>query len=369
MLPALTIFSALLGVALVASRLRLRGAVARAETAEEALATRVAEIAALQSLAREVLGTVDPDRIYRLVERECRKLFRSEFFFLATVDPDCGDLDVLYSTGGPGPARRVTLGAGEGLAAWVAREGRAIRIDDFREPNPPLPFRPRVADPEIRSAIAAPLRFRDATVGVLSVQSRTPAAFTDVELEILTTIGHQTAVAIENARHYALATTDTLTGLRVRDYFLSRLEEEHERAERYRTRFCVLMLDLDRFKTINDRLGHAAGDRYLRGFGRALRERLRAPDLACRYGGDEFCILLPETDLESAYAIAERLRADLAALSVEDETGALRSTVSIGIAAHPDHGEGDPRTLLLRADQALYRAKREGRDRVTRFAA
>lgn len=129
------------------------------------------------------------------------------------------------------------------------------------------------------------------------------------------------------------------------------------------------MLDLDGFKAIDDRHGHLAGDRCLRTFGQAIRTGLRGADLACRYGGDEFCLLLPETDLAGARPIAERLRVAVGALAVDVGGTRVRSTVSIGLAGFPEHYSGDLRALLPRANQALYRAKHEWRDRVVIYSA
>ena len=129
------------------------------------------------------------------------------------------------------------------------------------------------------------------------------------------------------------------------------------------------MLDLDEFKQINDRHGHLAGDRYLRALGPVLRASLRLADLACRYGGDEFCILLPETDGAGARTIAERIRVAVGDLIVDAEGTPVRTTASIGLAVHPLHDGGDLKALLRAADQALYRAKRLGRDRVVPWAA
>jgi diguanylate cyclase (GGDEF)-like protein len=223
--------------------------------------------------------------------------------------------------------------------------------------------------PEIRSVLAVPLLVGERVVGVLSVQSPRASAYDDHQLSVLATIAQQAAVAIENAHHYALATTDSLTGLPLRDDFFRRAEEEYVRALRYSGAFSILMLDLDGFKEINDRQGHLAGDRYLRAFGVALKARMRGADLACRYGGDEFCVLLPETDLPGARPIAERLRQAISRLLVDVDGGVLRTTVSIGIASYPEHDAGELKGLLLRADQALYQAKRAGRDRVVPFAA
>jgi diguanylate cyclase (GGDEF)-like protein len=176
-------------------------------------------------------------------------------------------------------------------------------------------------------------------------------------------------VAIESARHYQQATVDSLTGCFLRDYFFKRLQEEHERCARYGGSFSLLMLDLDGFKEINDQHGHLAGDLYLGEISGTIRAQLRAADIACRYGGDEFCLLLPETDLTGARVIAERIRLAIADTVVAQDGVTLRSTASIGIAVYPRHGSGDALGLLRNADEALYRAKRSGRDCVVPFAA
>ncbi|NIR60222.1 MAG: GGDEF domain-containing protein, partial [Gammaproteobacteria bacterium] len=160
----------------------------------------------------------------------------------------------------------------------------------------------------LRSAMAVPLIVEQQLRGVLSVACRRAAAYDGQQLELLTTIAQQAAVAIENARHYQLATVDSLTGFHTRDHFFNRLEHEHRRARRYGGSFALLMLDLDGFKEINDGSGHLAGDHFLRVITRTVRAELREADLPCRYGGDEFCLLLPETELEGARAIAERIR-------------------------------------------------------------
>jgi diguanylate cyclase (GGDEF)-like protein len=162
---------------------------------------------------------------------------------------------------------------------------------------------------------------------------------------------------------------DSLTGFFLRDYFFRRLEDECRRVRRYGGRFSLLMVDLDEFKQINDRNGHLAGDHYLRSISETIRAQLRAADLACRYGGDEFCLLLPETDRAGAQIIAERIRDAVSQKCVGLDQAALRTTASIGIAAVPEHDEGEYLALMRKADEALYRAKRAGRDCVVPFAA
>jgi diguanylate cyclase (GGDEF)-like protein len=332
----------------------------------EALAARVTELATLHAIGGEILSTLDPERVFSIVDRECRKIFDVDFFFIGVLDRDTSQIRISYRAERGEVTRETTTPLEEGLASWIVREKRAVRIDDATEGR--LPFRPQIVDKEIRSILAVPLIVDDQVVGVLSVQSRKLQAYDEHQLSVLSTIAQQAAVAVENARHYAMATVDSLTGLYLRDYFFRRLGEERARAQRYGGAFAVLMLDLDGLKEINDRQGHLAGDRYLRAFGATLKGRLRGADLGCRYGGDEFCILLPETDLAGAQPIAERIRGAVAGLVVDVPGSSVRATVSIGIASFPEHDSGELKGLMLRADQALYRAKRAGRDRVVAFA-
>jgi diguanylate cyclase (GGDEF)-like protein len=170
-----------------------------------------------------------------------------------------------------------------------------------------------------------------------------------------------------------LATTDPLTGLANRRHLLAELEKELRRAARSGRPLSALMVDLDRFKSVNDRYGHAAGDAVLVAVADRCLARLRAIDLCGRIGGEEFVVLLPETDAEGAATTAERLCADLAGASIETVAGPVTVTISIGVAAHfprrPHPGEaadddvtGQAQTLLQRADRALYEAKAGGRN-------
>jgi two-component system cell cycle response regulator len=126
------------------------------------------------------------------------------------------------------------------------------------------------------------------------------------------------------------------------------------------------MLDLDTFKEINDRRGHDAGDRFLRECADAIKRSSRSPDIACRWGGDEFCVLLPQTDIDAARVIAERIRREITGLA--PTVPGIQPTISVGISTYPNDFEGDLDDLVKRADQALYRAKREGKDRVAAFS-
>jgi two-component system cell cycle response regulator len=167
-----------------------------------------------------------------------------------------------------------------------------------------------------------------------------------------------------------MAITDALTGLYNRRYMESHLASLLEQAAARGKPLSVLVLDIDYFKAVNDTHGHDAGDDVLREFALRIRKSIRGIDLACRYGGEEFVVVMPETDMAVASAVAERLRRRIAAEHFQIELGArnIEVTISIGIAGL-DSASDNAASILKRADQALYRAKRDGRNRVVADAA
>jgi diguanylate cyclase (GGDEF)-like protein len=161
-----------------------------------------------------------------------------------------------------------------------------------------------------------------------------------------------------------LSVRDPLTTLFNRRYMEETLDRELRRAERKQLPLGIIMIDLDHFKYFNDTYGHAAGDELLRQAGSALRACLRGYDIACRYGGEEFILLLPEASQEATLERAEQLRNDIKQLSFYAESQVFEPvTLSLGVAVYPDHG-ANREAILAAADSAMYRAKREGRDRV-----
>jgi diguanylate cyclase (GGDEF)-like protein len=179
------------------------------------------------------------------------------------------------------------------------------------------------------------------------------------ETELLLSIGNQIATAIENAQHYEEIETaslhDSLTGLANRRFLEIELEKNFESAKRYNEQLSAIMLDIDHFKEYNDSQGHIEGDKILVKLADILLRETRGPDRVFRYGGEEFLIILPQTDVAQACDVAERLRK-----MVEAE---MEITISLGVAAYQDNMT-DSERLVNCADFALYRAKREGRNRV-----
>ncbi|HEX5827812.1 MAG TPA: GGDEF domain-containing protein, partial [Candidatus Limnocylindrales bacterium] len=175
-------------------------------------------------------------------------------------------------------------------------------------------------------------------------------------------IGREQRRAREDANR--LATLDPLTGLRTRAAMFNALERELARSQRTGRAFCLLMIDMDDLKGINDRLGHLVGDRALRHVGDVVRARIRRIDTGARFGGDEFVVLLPETDPTGGWVLAEKIRQGVAADGPVVDGTRIPTSVSVGLVTYPADGE-TVGALLERADEAMYRSKRTGRDRVT----
>jgi diguanylate cyclase (GGDEF)-like protein len=202
--------------------------------------------------------------------------------------------------------------------------------------------------------------------GPLSPITVTTLAVNITALVLLAFVGMVIAREQRRARDAALrlSTIDPLTGLFNRSFFFAAVEREIARSARSGRGFCLLMMDLDELKLINDRHGHFHGDRVLRSVGEIVRAGVRRIDTAARYGGDEFVVVLPETDPTGAYVLAEKIRLGVAELDLAIPDSNLRPSLSIGVVAYP----GDGRTsdeLMIAADAAMYRSKRSGKNRVT----
>jgi two-component system cell cycle response regulator len=170
----------------------------------------------------------------------------------------------------------------------------------------------------------------------------------------------------ENDRLEKLSITDGLTQLNNQRYFQERLKDEFRRAQRYDDPLALILMDLDHFKQINDVHGHPAGDQVLKDVAACLRKNVRETDMVARYGGEEFAAILPKTHLSGALTVAERIRRELISLSV-GPGGGLRITASFGVAGYPCRTIISAEHLLRAADEALYRAKNEGRNKICLF--
>jgi len=268
--------------------------------------------------------------------------------------------------GDPPPARRVF----SPTECWAVRRGRVHVMDGSASQ-----LRcPHIEEPTPHGAVCAPLAAEGESLGVLHVQVRQPVpgrkratVLADRE-RLARTLAEQLELALANFRLRETlreqSARDQLTGLFNRRYMEESLDRELRRASREDYSLGLLMMDLDHFKDLNDGFGHAAGDLMLRAVGDFLGSSVRGDDVACRFGGEEFVVILPRASLENTRRRAETLRKGMKGLQLEP-SGPLRPnvTMSIGVACAPEHGETREQ-LVHAADVALYRAKTLGRDRV-----
>jgi diguanylate cyclase (GGDEF)-like protein len=271
----------------------------------------------------------------------------------------------LYSVAQRGsPDGQARIKVGDGIVGLVAE--RATNIMTNGSDNGPRPTR---MEPAFPVAIAVPIYSQNRITGVLSAyRNEAGTVFTQDDLQTVEFLAEQGGAAIENVLLHEeaqrLSLTDQLTGAWNRRYFQMQFRQVLATAQRFDRPFSILMLDLDHFKLVNDTYGHPRGDAILVDFASRVEKVLREVDTFARYGGEEFICLLSETDLEGALTTAGKIR-DAVKMrrfgGLGEEPVSL--TVSIGVASHPEHGRAF-RPLIEAADQALYRAKQEGRDRV-----
>ncbi len=226
-----------------------------------------------------------------------------------------------------------------------------------------LPF-----ESDAPSTLAVPFIFNEQIIGILVLESEKLNQYTEYEASLVFTLAGQAAIAIENARLFSeikrLANVDELTGLYNRRYFFELAEREYRAARRYNRDISVLLFDFDHFKKFNDNYGHDVGDKVLKTIAKKCARILRRTDIIGRYGGEEFAIILAETNLENGKEVAKKLREEVSKIKIKvDGHGDLSATISVGVSGL-DMETKSLNNLLKLADQALYEAKRRGRNRV-----
>jgi diguanylate cyclase (GGDEF)-like protein len=243
------------------------------------------------------------------------------------------------------------------VAGWVAERGEPLLLEDVRHDTRFNPDVDAMTGFVTTSIVAVPLQARGRVYGVVELINKLDESpFTDRELLVLRTIADFAAIAIERAYYMRgmqrLALTDPLTGLRNRRAFEQILEREIEKTRRNHTQFALLILDVDDFKSINDRFGHAAGDEALRAVAKVMTSVSRKIDCCARLGGDEFALLLPDTGDEDVPFVVRRLQRALADRKTEPVF-----SMSIGVRVVDP---SNPEAILSQADQAMYDAKSQG---------
>lgn len=260
---------------------------------------------------------------------------------------------------------------GASASAKILQTNSPIIISDVQESYPDFRVPPHN---HIHGWMGVPLIVQNEVLGVITLDSCTPGAFDQSQARLVQAFADQVAIALENARLFEdtrrLATMDPLTNIYNRRHFYELAHREFERSHRYHHPLSAIMFDLDHFKQVNDTYGHAAGDQVLQTIAETCQSKLRKSDIFGRYGGEEFIVIMPETDEQRAWNVAERLRRSVARTSIRINGGEISITISLGVATlskdllYNDLPGDMLEKLIDNADQALYQAKQAGRNRV-----
>ena len=320
----------------------------------------------------ERISSSDPDKTYSKILTHAKELLQADRGSLWVFDEGSNEIILRAAAGFTAAQSEVgRLRLGEGISGKVLESGLPLIVKNLISAG----LTPAPADRKYKteSFISYPITMGGRKIGVLNVTDKSGGRiFDEVDLSMLEIIGPQIAVALERAEWQERATqfqlmsiTDPLTGLLNRRYLEERLTEELNRSKRYSYPMSCLMIDIDDFKSYNDRNGHQAGDVALKITAHSFKAALRSADIACRYGGEEFCILLPQTSLTEAGVIAERMRQKVTETDYPYGKSQPQGTVSISIGIstfgkHIDTAE----SVIAAADRALYNAKRLGKNRI-----
>ena len=313
----------------------------------------------VNNISSHAITTLNPEEMLAKIASEIENGLTYDHIGIAVLDYSAKELVIQAQAGARHDAvgRRILLG--EGLIGQVARSGQLAIV---REVNASTP---RLIVPGSVSAIALPVTYAESLMGVLYVESSEKCTFPDEEVLLLRTLADLFAGALHNALTFQKAQeqaiTDGLTGVKTHRYLMETLSQEWKRSTRANRPFSLVLMDLDRFKFVNDFYGHLEGDVVLQRVGHILEQNCRRSDVVARYGGDEFVILMPETSVEQARQLASKLRGWIASDPLLRDKNI---TASFGIAAFPVHGS-TPQELIQVADSSMYLSKHQGGNSVS----
>lgn len=320
----------------------------------------------------EVVNSARPEDAYTTILRHSAELLKAERGSLLLFDERAGELSVKAALGPRADVTRETrVRIGEGVAGAVMREGRPAVVRDVSKVSGWNADSTSERSYKTKSFISYPISVGGRKVGVLNVTDKAGGgAYDELDLNLLDMIAPQMALALDRVEWHSKATqfqllsiTDPLTGLVNRRYLEERLQEELERSKRHRFSMSFMMVDIDDFKAYNDAHGHQAGDLALEMTAQCLKTALRSADVAARYGGEEFSILLPQTGLDEARTIGERIRRRIERTQFPHGQTQPQGAVTVTIGVSSFGAELDtPAEIIRAADRALYAAKARGKN-------
>ena len=338
------------------------------EETKKELDQRLLEIYALYNVSKTLNANVETEQFLLSLVEDISKSMEVDRMMIMLVDSETGDLKVASHTGFKDDKVTILQGhLGEGFYGSVASSGKCALIEDVNTDDSIKSE--EIAGKAINSIIAVPFHRRGEVLGLICVYKDKPESFKSSDLNLFESVAEHLAVALENTRMYErtkqMAITDGLTGLYNKRYFLDTIEAEITRSKRCDQELSFFMMDIDNFKHYNDTNGHQAGDELLKEMASLVNSSIRKIDIACRYGGEELVVILPETGKSGAKILAKKLVKTISEHPFKHREsqplGCL--SVSMGLATYPDdatHADD----LINQADKALYEAKNSGKNRV-----
>ncbi len=320
---------------------------------------RARHLAFLNTISKMAISSEDAAQMMADIVREIQKNFRYDHIGIGIMDYATKDIEIKAEAGTTSQTLGRRIPVGSGVLGKVARTGVSALVQNAG------PGQLAGVLPESRAVLCLPISYGETLLGVLNIESRDENAFAPQDVLILNTLADLLATALHNSfvfqRLQQQSITDGLTGIKTRRFFWEALSSEWKRASRSGRPFSVVLIDLDKFKEVNDSLGHLEGDLVLARVGRLLEQKCRQSNVVARYGGDEFIILMPETGIEQAQVLAERLRLWLATDPMLEEH---HITGSFGVASFPVHGFA-MEDLIRVADAGMYVSKHAGGNQVS----
>jgi diguanylate cyclase (GGDEF)-like protein len=320
---------------------------------------RSRQLAFLNNISRTAISSDDPMHMLGQIVGEIQKNFSFDHIGIGLLDYGTKEIEIKAEAGATAHAMGKRIPIGSGILGRVARTGERALVQNVTEGQLSGIL------PEARAILCIPITYGETLLGVLNIESRNESAFHPQDVLILNTLADLLATALHNAfvfqKLQQQSITDGLTGIKTRRFFWEALSAEWKRASRSGRPFSVVLIDLDKFKEVNDTMGHFEGDLVLARLGRLLEQKSRQSNVVARYGGDEFIVLMPETGPEQATVLAERLR-----LWIEGDPmlSEHKITGSFGVASFPTHGFSIEDIIRV-ADAGMYVSKRSGGNRVS----
>jgi diguanylate cyclase (GGDEF)-like protein len=336
---------------------------------QRTLFTQLKRVDTVNSIAMNLAASLEIHEVIAQLKTAIQTSFTADTYYVGLLTGEVLRLELFYDDGAFYPVTELPID--NTLAGWAIHHRRSLMLKNVPAEQARYGIQNSIIGKPLtsRSWMGTPLVIHDQVLGLIGVASYKIETFNPTDLVLLENIAQQAAIALDNARHHSEVERqshhDSLTGVYNHGYFIHRLEEAADAAIKSHVELCLIMLDIDHFKLYNDRYGHLAGDQILSMLTENIRRNIHPTDIVGRWGGEEFVIVLPNTNASQAVQVAERIRASMDTLIItrKDQKAFPCPTISQGLAQFPTE-ESDIFSLIDLADKRLYIAKERGRNHI-----